>query len=154
MPCRSGQNDGRFDAVTDQNVVASVANHASDKAKRRTMAAEMDKRPLAITIDDDVECLTEQIEALKQLGRQDEVTDGERYDFSIRWGTALAGRLPRLVHYSSRGLLDETDERRFQALCDELRELSELIERIGLTQPVFREPRPTKSRRGLLLRRR
>ena len=129
------------------------------------MGAEMEDDPAPITIDDDVEWLTEQIQTLKRLGRQSEVTDGEKYDFSIRWGTALAGRLPRLVHYSSRGLLDEADERRFQALCDELRELSDLIDRIGLAQPVFsaappastkrrREPRPATSRRGLFLRRR
>ena len=117
------------------------------------MAADMEENPAPITIDDDVEWLTEQIQALKQLGQKDEVTDGEKYDFSIRWGTALAGRLPRLVHYSSRGLLDEADERRFQALCDELRGLSNLIDRIGLAQPVFTEPRPAKSRRGLLFRR-
>jgi hypothetical protein len=91
------------------------------------------------------------------------VTDGQKYDFSIRWGTALAGRLPRLVHYSSRGLLDEADERRFQALCDEMRGLADLIERIGLVQPVFsaappaaaqrrREPKPAKLRRGLRFR--
>jgi hypothetical protein len=114
----------------------------------------MDAKSAPITIDDDVEWLTEQIAALKRLGQKDEVDAGEKYDFSIRWGTALAGRLPRLVHYSSRGLLDATDERRFQALCDELRELSEVIERIGLAQPVFREPTPAKSRHGLLLRRR
>ena len=129
------------------------------------MAAEMDQKPAAITIDDDVEWLTEQIQVLKQLGQKDDVDDGEKYDFSIRWGTALAGRLPRLVHYSSRGLLADTDERRFQALCDELRGLSDLIDRIGLAQPVFsdtppakakrqREPRPAKSRRGLAFRRR
>ena len=117
------------------------------------MAADMEENPAPITIDDDVEWLTEQIQALKQLGQKDEVTDGEKYDFSIRWGTALAGRLPRLAHYSSRGLLDEADERRFQALCDELRGLSNLIDRIGLAQPVFTEPRPAKSRRGLLFRR-
>ena len=117
------------------------------------MGADMDDNPAPISIDDDVEWLTEQIQALRQLGQKDEVTDGEKYDFSIRWGTALAGRLPRLVHYSSRGLLDEADERRFQALCDELRELSDLIDRIGLAQPVFREPRPAKSRRGLPFRR-
>jgi hypothetical protein len=119
------------------------------------MAAEMDEKPAPITIDDDVDWLTEQIEALKQLGQKGEVDEGEKYDFSIRWGTALAGRLPRLVHYSARGLLDEADERRFQALCDELRELSEVIERIGLARPVFsEEPKPAKSRRGLLHRRR
>ena len=117
------------------------------------MVGEMDERPAPISIDDDVEWLTEQIQTLKQLGRQDEVSDSEKYDFSIRWGTALAGRLPRLVHYSSRGLLDEADERRFQALCDELRALSELIDRIGLAQPVFTEPRPAKSRRGHRFRR-
>jgi hypothetical protein len=129
------------------------------------MGADMEENPAPITIDDDVEWLTEQIQALKLLGQQDEVSDGEKYDFSIRWGTALAGRLPRLVHYSSRGLLEKADERRFQALCDELRGLSELIDRIGLAQPVFsdtppakakrhRGPRPSNSRRGLVFRRR
>ncbi len=120
----------------------------------------MDDNPAPVTIDDDVEWLTEQIQALKQLGSQDEVDDGEKYDFSIRWGTALAGRLPRLVHYSSRGLLAEADERRFQALCDELRGLSDLIDRIGLARPVFSpaderrlEPKPANSRRGLRFRR-
>jgi hypothetical protein len=128
------------------------------------MGAEMEDKPGPITIDDDVEWLTEQIQGLKQLGQQDDVDEGQKYDFSIRWGTALAGRLPRLVHYSSRGLLDEADERRFQALCDELRGLSDLIDRIGLTQPVFsdtpsakakrrRGPKPATSRRGLLFRR-
>jgi hypothetical protein len=117
------------------------------------MVADMEDNPAPITIDDDVEWLTEQIQALKQLGQKGEVSDGEKYDFSIRWGTALAGRLPRLMHYSSRGLLDDADERRVQALCDELRGLSNLIDRIGLAQPVFREPRPAKSRRGLRFRR-
>jgi hypothetical protein len=117
------------------------------------MVADMEDNPAPITIDDDVELLTEQIQALKQLGQNGEVSDGEKYDFSIRWGTALAGRLPRLVHYSSRGLLADADERRFQALCDELRGLSDLIDRIGLVQPVFTEPKPAKSRRGLRFRR-
>ena len=111
------------------------------------MGADMEENPAPISIDDDVEWLTEQIQALKRLGQKDEVDAGEKYDFSIRWGTALAGRLPRLVHYSSRRLLDDTDERRFQALCDELRELSEVIDRIGLAQPVFSEPRPAKAKR-------
>lgn len=128
------------------------------------MSSGPDANPAPITIDDDVEWLTEQIAALNQLGHKDEVSEGERYDFSIRWGTALAGRLPRLVHYSSRGLLDEADQRRFQSLCDELRRLSDVIDRLGLAQPVFtetppvksyahREPRPATSRRGPLFRR-
>ncbi|MDT5226400.1 MAG: hypothetical protein QOH94_193, partial [Mycobacterium sp.] len=64
----------------------------------------MSEIPPGITVDDDIEWLTELVEALKELGRQEQVSDGEKYDFSIRWGTALAGRLPRLVHYSSREL--------------------------------------------------
>jgi hypothetical protein len=120
----------------------------------------MDTNPAPVTIDDDVEWLTEQIEALKQLGRQDEVDEGQKYDFSIRWGTAMAGRLRRLVHYSARGVLADADERRFQALCDELNGLSDLIDRIGLARPDFTPaaerrpaPRPTNSRHGLRFRR-
>ncbi len=124
------------------------------------MTSAMNDNPTPVTIDDDVEWLTEHIVALKQLGNQDDVGDDEKYDFSIGWGTALAGRLPRLVHYSSRGLLSDPDERRFQSLCDELRGLSDLIDRIGLARPDFTPaaerrpgPRRANSRRGLRFRR-
>jgi hypothetical protein len=90
-----------------------------------------------ISIDDDVELLSEQIRALKDLGQRDEAGDDEVYDLSIRWGDVLAGRLRRLVHYSSRGLLDGADRRRFEALCTELREVSDLVERFGLCRPVL-----------------
>ncbi len=93
----------------------------------------------AVGIDDDVEFLTEQINRLKELGQQnqhrDQMSDEDVYDLSVRWGTALAGRLPRIAHYSSIGLLGDTDERRFQSLCDELRELSSLIEKFKLARP-------------------
>jgi hypothetical protein len=105
------------------------------------------EHPVPISIDDDVELLTEQIEALKALGEQDEVGENRIYDFSIRWGTALAGRLPRLVHYSSLGLLDEPDESRFRALCTELRGLSNLIARFKLAQPDFTDSPPAKAKR-------
>jgi hypothetical protein len=121
---------------------------------------------MAINIDDDMEVLTEQIEALRQLEaerRVESVSEARRYDFSIRWGTALAGRLRRLVHYSSRGMLTDADDRRYQTLCSELRNLSDLIDRFDLAQPVFidapprrarpyREPRQSNSRRALLRR--
>lgn len=100
-----------------------------------------------IGIDDDVELLTEQIAALKRLGAKDEVGEGESYDLSIRWGTALAGRLRRLVHYSGQGRLDADHERRFQSLCDELRGLTDLIDRFGLAHPVFTDPAPAKAKR-------
>lgn len=93
--------------------------------------------PQPLGVDDDLELLTGQIEALKELGRCDEIDDGQTYDFSIRWGAALAGRLRRLVHYSCLGMLGEADERRFQSVCDELRSVSDLIERFDLARPRF-----------------
>lgn len=95
------------------------------------------QKPEPIGIDDDFELLDEQIAALKELARLDDVPDGRAYDFGIRWGTVLAGRFRRLVHYSCLGVLDDTDERRFQSLCDELRSVSELIERFDLARPRF-----------------
>lgn len=95
--------------------------------------ASHDGKP--VCIDDDVAFLNEQIEALQQLGQRDDVDDEEVYDLSIRWGTGLAGRLPRVAHYDSLGQLGDDDQRRFRSLCDQLRELSPLIERFELAQP-------------------
>ena len=95
--------------------------------------AQHDATP--VSIDDDVAFLTEQIEALRQLGARDDVDDDEIYDLSIRWGTALAGRLPRMAHYDSLRQLTGDDQRRFRSLCDQLGELSPLIERFDLTRP-------------------
>ncbi|MEB4210550.1 hypothetical protein [Mycobacterium sp. 94-17] len=95
-----------------------------------------------VSIDDDVALITEQIEALRRLGRRGDVdVDVEEiYDLSIRWGTTLAGRLPRMVHYDARGQLGDDDQRRFQSLCDQLRELSPLIERFDLARPKLPGP--------------
>jgi hypothetical protein len=100
------------------------------------MSAAVEK-PEPSGIGDDVEFLTEQIEALRELGRLDDVNEGQLYDFSIRWGAALAGRLRRLVHYSRLGVLDEAGEGRFQSLCAELRSVSDLIERFDVARPRF-----------------
>lgn len=93
------------------------------------------ERPEPIGIDDDLEFLTEQIEALRELGRLDGASEGQVYDFSIRWGTALSGRLRRLVYYSRLGVLDADGESRFQSLCAELRSVSDLIERFDVARP-------------------
>ncbi len=114
------------------------------------MSATQDDTRAVVDIDDDVELITEQIKALKELGTKDDeapISEGQRYDFSIRWGTVLAGRLRRLVHYSSLGRLDAEDERRFRELCDELRRLSHLIDRFRLAQPVFTPGRPATAKR-------
>jgi hypothetical protein len=104
----------------------------------------------AVAIDSDVELITQQIAALKKLAAADDqepIGEGRRYDFSIRWGTVLAGRLRRLVHYSALGRLDDADERRFQDLCHELRALSPLIDRFRLAQPNFTDGRPARAKR-------
>ncbi len=124
-----------------------------------------------VDIDDDMDLLIEQVHALRQLDAEcpsDAVTEARRYDVSIRWGAVMAGRLRRLVYYDARGMLAETDQRRFHELCRELNALSDVIERFGLAQPVLtdrtpeltlsreregcREPAPSNSRRGLLHR--
>lgn len=116
------------------------------------MSAEPENRA-SVRIDDDIEVLTEQITALKELGHKDKVDDDDVYDLSIRWGTALAGRLPRLVHYSSLGSLDDADQRRFQSLRDEFRSVSDLIERFAFPRPVFDDtPSRRTPRRVNLLR--
>ncbi len=107
----------------------------------------------SVTIDDDVALINEQIDALKVLGGKAEVDEDEVYDFSIRWGTALAGRLRRLVHYSSRDRLNAVDEGRFQALCEALSDVSSLIDRFGLAQPVFTDSSPASAKRHRASRR-
>ena len=89
-----------------------------------------------VSVDDDIDFLTDQVEVLKKLGQKD-ASDGEVYDFSVRWGTGLAGRLPRLVHYSSLGLLNPDDQQRFNVLCEELRGLCDLAENLGLVRPLL-----------------
>jgi hypothetical protein len=104
------------------------------------MTATPKERRSTVCIDDDVTLIGEQIHALEQLGNKTSVSDGEVYDFSIRWGAALAGRLPRLVHYSSLGLLTDADEHRFQSLCDDLRAVSPLADRFGIVRPKLSTP--------------
>ena len=128
-------------------------NRPMTHRRTRSSAVHQENRA-TVSIDEDIELLTEQITALKKLGHKDEVDD-EIHDLSIRWGTALAGRLPRLVHYSSLGSLDEADQRRFQSLGDELRAVSDLIDRFALTRPVFADtPSRRTPRRVNLLRQR
>ena len=103
----------------------------------------------AVDIDNDVELITEQIKALKELAQldgQEPIGEGQRYGFSIRWGTVLAGRLRRLVHYSSLSRLSDADVQRFHALCDELRTLSHLIDRFRLAQLNFTDAPPATAK--------
>ena len=93
------------------------------------------QRQTVIGVDDDVELLEGMVTALRELGRLESVTEDEVYDFSIRWGVALAGRPRRLAYYSALGLLDDADTARFGALCNELGKVSGLIDRFKLARP-------------------
>lgn len=88
-----------------------------------------------VSIDDDVAVLTEQVRALRELGQRAQVDDVAIYDLSIRWGTALAGRLRRLAYYHGRGVLDDDAEHRLARVCDELRSVADLVERFDLARP-------------------
>lgn len=95
------------------------------------------ERPHPIGIEEDFAVLDHQIHALVALGESDRVTDGEVYDFSIRWGTALAGRLPRLAHYSALHELCVADEQHFQSLRAQLRSVTPLMRRFSLATPTL-----------------
>lgn len=88
-----------------------------------------------VGVDDDMELIKRQITALRELGQRGSVSEDEIYDFSIKWGTVLSGRVRRLAHYSALGLLAEADAAKFPALREELEELSGLIDRFRLTRP-------------------
>lgn len=58
------------------------------------------------------------------------------YDFSIRWGTLMSGRLMRLEHYYRAGDLTEDQKRRYRDLRRELREAAPQAGRLGLGRPT------------------
>jgi hypothetical protein len=58
------------------------------------------------------------------------------YDFSIRWGTMLSGRLQRLDYYYRRGELTAAERERFEALARELHSSRATIDRLRLPRPA------------------
>ncbi len=90
---------------------------------------------MAVDIDDDLDVIAEQVAVLRDLNTQPHLSDATVYDFSIRWGAVLAGRVPRLVHYRDRGLLSAADVARVHEVCAQLRELSAPARRLGLAVP-------------------
>lgn len=87
-------------------------------------------------IDADLDLLFAQLKALRELAADPEKShDSARiYDFSIRWGTLIHGRLERLAYYHSRAALAPDEQARYQALRSELCNALPLIERFGLAR--------------------
>lgn len=88
-------------------------------------------------VDADLDLMIAAVKALRELASDpDKAQDGARvYDFSIRWGTLLHGRLERLAYYHGRGELTPQQQERYQGLCAQLRHSLPLIERLGLARP-------------------
>lgn len=100
-------------------------------------------------IDADLDLIFAAVEALRKLADElDKAQDSARvYDFSIRWGTLLHGRLERLVYYHDRGELTPSERQRYQELRAALRRSLPLVERWGLARPSVALDEPRRARR-------
>lgn len=88
-------------------------------------------------VDADLDLMFAALKALRELASDPNKARqrGRVYDFSIRWGTLLHGRLERLAYYDGRGELAPDEQERYQALRSELRHSLPLVERLGLARP-------------------
>jgi hypothetical protein len=77
------------------------------------------------------------VEALRDLALDSEKAQDEDrvYDFSIRWGVLLSGRLKRLEHYYREGRLTRAQRSRYRQLRRDLKDAVPLMERLGLGKP-------------------
>lgn len=99
------------------------------------MAEEPHDTPAGIGAD--LEMIFAELRALGELASDPEKSGDEWrvYDFSIRWGALMSGRLLRLEHYHQAGELAGEHKRRYQRLRQDLRAARPEIERLGLTLP-------------------
>jgi hypothetical protein len=88
-------------------------------------------------IDWDLDMITSALEELNSLASDEQkARDNARiYDFSIRWGVLMSGRLQRLDHYHRAGELTQDQERRYGELREELRDAASQAERLGIARP-------------------
>jgi hypothetical protein len=89
-------------------------------------------------IDTDLSMVAAGISALRELASDPARSeDGTAiYDFSIRWGVLMSGRLKRLEYYYRTGDFTEDQERRYRELRRDLKEATPLIERLGIGRPT------------------
>ncbi len=100
------------------------------------MTAELIAGPPGL--DRDLGMLFAGLEALRELAADPKgASDGARvYDFSIRWGVLISGRLERVEHYHRAGELTEDQELRYRELKRELRDSLPQIESLGIGRPT------------------
>ena len=88
-------------------------------------------------IDRDIGMVSAALEDLHRLASDEQqARDGAKtYDFSIRWGVVLSGRLERLDHYLREGRLTEHQRSNYQQLRRDLKDATPAMERLGLGKP-------------------
>jgi hypothetical protein len=88
-------------------------------------------------IDRDIDMISAALEELNSLASDEQKArdDARIYDFSIRWGVLLSGRLQRLDHYHRAGELTRDQERRYRELKQELSEATPRAEGLGIARP-------------------
>ncbi len=89
-------------------------------------------------IDRDMGMISAALLELRQLSSdQQKAQDGARiYDFSIRWGVLLSGRLERLEYFHQAGELTRDQEDRYRQLKQELGEAAPQAESLGIARPT------------------
>jgi hypothetical protein len=90
-------------------------------------------------IERDLGMISAALEELSHLASDiQEAQDSARiYDFSIRWGVLLSGRLERLDHYHQSGELTRDQEICYRELRQELRAIAPRAERLGIARPTI-----------------
>jgi hypothetical protein len=88
-------------------------------------------------IDRDIYMISAALEKLNELASDSEKArdDARIYDFSIRWGVLLSGRLQRLEHYHRTGVLTQDQERRYHELRQELTGAAPQADSLGIARP-------------------
>ena len=88
-------------------------------------------------VETDLDMLASGIEALNDLAADPNgAQDGARvYDFSIRWGVLMSGRLKRLEHYYRAGELAENHRSRYREVRRRLKDAAPLIKRLDIGRP-------------------
>jgi hypothetical protein len=86
----------------------------------------------------DLDLLFAQLADLQDIAADPERSESEDviYDFSIRWGTMLSGRLQRLDYYYRRGELEPDERERYQQLAQQFRDAIPVIDELMLPRPA------------------
>jgi hypothetical protein len=88
-------------------------------------------------VERDLDLMFALVAALRALASDPDAAgdSARRYDFSIRWGTMVYGRLHRLAYHDGRGELAPPDRARYAELRAALVAALPLVEQLGVAHP-------------------